>query len=437
MGGDTPTRNGPGHWLICGLGYGDEGKGSVTDFLCSPQVSDPARTVVRYNGGAQAGHNVVTADGRHHTFSQFGSGTFHGARTFLSRFMMVDPLTLAAEARHLEEVGVRDPFSLLSVDAGALLVTPYHVAANRARERARGAGRHGSCGMGIGETAAWAAERPSLAPRWGDLLSPDILYGKLQVLRDHLEEGVGPLDPDIAWLAGALFRRTVREVAERTTVAMAASHLKRDLASAPAVFEGAQGVLLDEQYGFAPYTTWSTTTFANAEKLLGECGAMTAGVTRLGVIRAYMTRHGPGPFPTEDPSLRLPEPHNITGPWQGTVRQGHLDAVAVRYALDVAGRAAGIALTHADTAAACGQLRICGAYETSSGPVTTLAGLAAAGSQEMTATVAAARPVYGDPVADWPEAVSDALGVPVTVVSAGPAADGKRIRAVSPAWAAG
>lgn len=100
------------------------------------------------------------------------------------------------------------------------------------------------------------------------------------------------------------------------------------------MFEGAQGVLLDEWHGFHPYTTWSTTTFGNAETLLAEA-AMTA--TRLGVVRCYLTRHGPGPLVTEDPTLELPDPHNGRNEWQGAFRVGHFDAVALRYAIEVAG----------------------------------------------------------------------------------------------------
>ena len=145
------------HYVVCGLGFGDEGKGSVTDFLCSSRSRDPAHAVVRFNGGGQAGHNVVTADGRHHTFAQFGSGSFTpGVRTHLSRFMLVDPLALAAEAAHLIAAGVPGALGRLTVDRDARLVTPYHQAANRARELARGRDRHGSCGMGIGETARYA-----------------------------------------------------------------------------------------------------------------------------------------------------------------------------------------------------------------------------------------------------------------------------------------
>ena len=175
------------HYIVCGLGFGDEGKGSVVDFLCSPRLPSPARTVIRFNGGAQAAHNVLTADGRHHTFAQFGSGSFTpGVRTHLSRFVLVDPLALAAEAAHLASAGVPDALDRLTVERDALLVTPYHQAANQTREAARGRDRHGSCGMGIGETVRYALAWPGDAPRVADCAAPRKLARTLGCLRDRL-----------------------------------------------------------------------------------------------------------------------------------------------------------------------------------------------------------------------------------------------------------
>jgi adenylosuccinate synthase len=404
------------------MGYGDEGKGGVTDFLCSPHVPEPALAVVRFNGGAQAGHNVVTEDGRHHTFAQFGSGTFQGARTHLSRFMMADPLTLLAEARHLEEVGVRNPARLLTVDADALLITPFHVAANRARERARGDGRHGSCGMGIGETAAYALHAGPAAPRFGDLLAPDVLYAKLGQLRRHLEPDAGPMD-DAARLAGRLFGHHVRDLAEETAVH--GSHLLSLLNQGPVVFEGAQGVLLDEVHGFAPHTTWSTTTFANAEALLAGTGHTAV---RLGVTRAYATRHGPGPFPTEDPALRVPEPHNALGEWQGAFRQGHLDLVALRYALDVTGGIDALAVTHADTTETMPGLKACCGYALADGITGDLSALLRGGvaMEALSEMLMTARPAYRDlPPGGSVAAIAEVLAAPVAVISRGPTAMAK------------
>ena len=145
------------------------------DWLCAQGARDardaaddrgrPVQAVVRFNGGAQAAHHVLGPGGETHAFAQFGSGTFTpGTRTFLSRFMLVDLFALVAEAEHLTSFGVPDPFGLLAIDPAALLTTPYHRAANRAREEARGEGRHGSCGMGIGETARYALDFPRGRP---------------------------------------------------------------------------------------------------------------------------------------------------------------------------------------------------------------------------------------------------------------------------------
>ncbi len=441
-----------GHVIVVDLGYGDAGKGTIVDWLCARTASStrsaqsrPVQAVVRFNGGAQAAHHVLARGGARgaghngerggqhsaepHAFAQFGSGTFtRGTRTFLSRFMLVDPLALVAEAEHLHRLGVPDPFGLVAVDRDALLTTPYHRAANQAREEARGDGRHGSCGMGIGETASYAIEHPEDAPRVGDIASRRTLMNKLGKLRDRLPVGSAPVPPpdDVA--------DVYRAVAQRLTLT-GNGYLEKLLRQGPVVFEGAQGVLLDEWRGFHPYTTWSTTTFANAETLLREAGD-AAGATRLGVARAYQTRHGRGPFPTEDPTLAIPEPHNANGRWQGPFRTGHLDAVALGYAAEVAGGVDAIALTHLDTARRhAGDLRICRAYDLNGravgriepGPPQDL------GYQEaLTAMLLRARPVYDetkpDTGEDWADAVAGILRAPVVIRSHGPAVTDKTWR---------
>jgi adenylosuccinate synthase len=413
-------------FIVVDLGYGDAGKGTVVDWLCTPASGHQIAAVVRFNGGAQAAHNVVTADGRHHTFAQFGSGTFTpGVRTHLSRFMLVDPLALAAEDAHLAAVGIRDALDRLTVDRDALLTTPYHQAANRARERARGAQRHGSCGMGIGETARFALGHPADAPRAGDCAAPRLLARKLAGLRDELTSELGPLDaPGLEDL-----RDAYSAFAARVTL-VGDGYLRQLLRRGPAVFEGAQGVLLDEWRGFHPYTTWSTTTAANAETLLAEAGQTAV---RLGVVRTYMTRHGPGPFPTEDPTLEIPEPHNRRGAWQGDFRTGHLDAVALRYAIEVTGGVDAIALTHLD-AAGRHPLRLCTAYEIGGQRLDRIRpgqerDLTA--QEEITRMLLGARPVLADPGDSWPSVAAQVLGAPVMLESRGPTAADKRALAGS------
>jgi len=191
------------------------------------------------------------------------------------------------------------------------------------------------------------------------------------------------------------------------------------------VFEGAQGVLLDEWRGFHPYTTWSTTTFANAEQLLAEAGQTGF---RLGVTRCYLTRHGPGPFVTEDPGLALPEPHNCHNRWQGAFRTGHFDAVALRYAIEVTGGIDAIALTHLDTAERQPGLRICRSCQSQRRTLTRLAPSPARdlGYQaQLTRLLQTARPVYSHPDGNWAAIVEQETGTPVVLRSYGPTAADK------------
>jgi adenylosuccinate synthase len=390
------------HTAVVDLGYGDAGKGTVVDLLCASQ---DVRAVLRFNGGAQAAHNVITEDGRHHTFAQFGSGTLRGVPTHLTRFMVVDPLALASEAKALG-----NPFHLLTVDGDALLATPWHRAANRRRETGRGAERHGSCGMGVGETMSYAEKHPD-APRVSDVLSPSRLRQRLAAVRDALGDCAVPIDDAVD--AYRAFGETVRIVG--------ASYTDSLLEKGPCVFEGAQGVLLDEWRGWHPHTTWSTTTFDNAF-------ALCPSVQRLGVVRTYTTRHGAGPFVTEDPALDLPESHNGLDPWQGTFRTGHFDAVAHRYAVEVAGGVDALAITHLDVPERCPDLRICTSYEggwdrIEPGPPRDL------GYQErLGARLHGTRPERMYRPDDWAAAISTHLGAPVLLESYGPLSSQKKLR---------
>ncbi len=348
------------HRIITDLGYGDAGKGTAVDYFCE---RENIRAVIRFNGGAQAAHNVVTPDGRHHTFAQFGSGSFHeGVRTHLSRYMLVDPLAMRNEAAHLIGLGVRDVWSRLSVDEFALVTTPLHVAVNHARERARGAGRHGSCGMGIGETQSFANEFPNEAIRAGDLHSWLDLNRKLTFLAGYYQNEGFEFDfgsESITSIAAHLFEAAA---AINIVSPWETSFL---LEEGPCIFEGAQGVLLDEDRGFHPYTTWSKTTPDNAMRLLREANVPDEDITRIGVMRSYMTRHGAGPFVTEDDDLfaDFVEPHNAHGEFQGGWRVGHLDFVALRYALAAAGGMDALFVTHLDQAEASPLLQYCRQYE--------------------------------------------------------------------------
>ena len=441
------------HVAVVDLGYGDAGKGTVVDAICA---AGPVRAVLRFNGGAQAAHNVVTEDGRHHTFAQFGSGTLRGVPTHLTRFVVVDPLALAAEAAALG-----NPFGLLTVDGDALLATPWHRAANHHRERQRGGDRHGSCGMGVGETMAYAAEHPD-APRVADVLSRTRLRRKLAAVAADLgpvietrperpggastagrsragsaagRSGVGSA-PGRSWVGSSAGRPGVGssagpsldDVVEafvafgRAVTVVGAGHTDRLLREGRCVFEGAQGVLLDEWRGWHPHTTWSTTTFANVAAL---CGSFR----RLGVVRTYTTRHGAGPFVTEDPALDLPEAHNGRGEWQGAFRVGHFDAVAHRYAIEVAGGVDGLAVTHLDAPARCPGLRVCEAYTVDGEPWTRIVPGRARDltyQAQLTARLRRARPATLRRPDDWAGELGGLLAAPVVLESSGPGTADKK-----------
>ncbi|MBR8742547.1 adenylosuccinate synthetase [Nocardiopsis sp. MG754419] len=403
------------HEIVVDLGFGDAGKGVTVDLLCA---TGDHGAVVRANGGAQAAHNVVTPDGRHHTFAQFGAGTLapNGpVPTHLSRFMVVDPFALASEAAHLASLGVKDPLSLLTVDRRALISTPWHQEANRARERARGDDRHGSCGMGVGETMAYALDHPESAPTVGDCATPGRLRRKLVALAEALG-GHGP-EPEECLDAYTAFAARVRLVDEE--------YLPRLLSRVPVVFEGAQGVLLDEWHGFHPHTTWSTTTTANPLTLLAEAGR-PGDARRIGVLRTVTTRHGAGPLVTEDPGLGalLPERHNGVHPWQGAFRVGHLDLVATRYAVAATGGVDALVVTHADAPARLGRdLSWCTGYLDEAGePLRIAPGPTGDLDRQsaLTRRMHGARPVLAPIPGEPADALAHALGAPLAAVFSGP-----------------
>lgn len=355
---------------VLGLGFGDCGKGLFVDALTRHWQ---AHTVVRCNGGAQAGHNVVTpaeanSPSRHHTFSQFGAGTFvPGVRTLLVDPMIVHPTALLVEAEALARAGVTDALSRLTIDGQCRITTPFHQAAGRLRELLRGDAAHGTCGVGVGETVRHALEHPGQEIRYADLApsnprNPGSLTDRLQTIRQTILAELLPQcrsgiavavtrevellnDEALAakWLASA-------NALARQCPPAAPEEIRRQLTQPGCVlFEGAQGVLLDEWRGFHPHTTWSSINTAAVDRVASRFGIASA-IEHLGVLRTYLTRHGAGPLPTHDTSLDavLPEPHNAGAGWQGDFRRGHPDAVLLRYALAAVGSLSGLLISHLD-----------------------------------------------------------------------------------------
>lgn len=209
-------------------------------------------------------------------------------------------------------------------------------------------------------------------------------------------------------------------------------HLARMAGMGTLVFEGAQGALLDEWRGFHPHTTWSTTTALNAQTLLAEAGLAPGYV--LGATRGFTTRHGAGPFPTEDTSMdkALPEAHNGIGEYQGCWRVGHLDLVALRYGLDVVGHVDGIALSHLDVVEASGAVQAATAYSVDGREVWRLPlgrWQDLEHQQRLTATMSIARRAWTS-MADAATCVAlvESLGMPVQVEATGPAREDRKTR---------
>ena len=339
-------------FVVVDLGYGDAGKGTTVDYLVR---KEKAGLVVRFNGGCQAAHNVVLPDGRHHSFSTWGSGTLAGAPTYLSEYVFVDPLSAFYEAEALIRLGIRNPYSYLYVSPDCPMILPWHLAENRIREIARGEERHGSCGIGFG--AAVGDDLAGYRVRFGDIGSGKAyLRGLLRADRDRkMEELVSEFGADFDIPSG-LYDLLYGSIDELVGIY---SHFFGLVGISPPeaiidypmsiVFEGAQGVLIDQVAGTAPYRTWSDCTFENAERILKRFKRKLS-VTRLGVVRTYMVRHGPGPFPTEDETLDyLPEPHNEENEWQGPMRRGYADFEKLDYAIGACDRKVdALVVTHMD-----------------------------------------------------------------------------------------
>lgn len=321
---------------VIGANYGDEGKGLVTDYL-----STPDSLVVRFNGGAQAGHTVVTSDGRRHVFHHFGSGTFQNAATFLSRYFILNPILFARELAELGTHGLR-PHVML--DRHAPVTSPYDMMLNRAVERARGTQRHGSCGMGINETIQRHAQPPfrldldgvlQASGSWSCRASERLRAILRRIRSDYVpqretELGVaGAVDRTCGKDDEGVLEHYIHDV-ECMVGHCSVGSFQGALTSRTwqeIVFEGAQGLRLDMDSHDFPYVTPSKTGMTNVLALMQSAG-LRDPVNAYYVTRTYVTRHGTGPLPHEvvrRPYAKVDDPTNIANEFQGALRFGWLE----------------------------------------------------------------------------------------------------------------
>lgn len=318
---------------VIGAGWGDEGKGLAVDALAASLGGDVV--VVRSNGGAQAGHGVHTPDGRHHVFHHIGAGSFTGARTHLSKHIVAHPMVFFDELRALEAKGVTP---LVSMDPRAQITTPWDMAINQSLEYLRGGSRHGSCGLGFGETIERSEKGYGLS--FEDLSSgdlPDILKA---IYKEWVTPRLEELDlvnrdyPLKQILTGQLELRDVfiedcRNFASHVAIEADAYVGEAD----HVIFEGAQGLRLDMDLGEFPHVTRSLTGLPNMIDVALEAGIAEIEVTYM--TRAYGTRHGAGPMPHEH-GIQPPAYAEVTdltnapNEWQGDIRYGDLDLDGMR-----------------------------------------------------------------------------------------------------------
>jgi len=310
---------------IIGGGYGDEGKGLMTDYYASA-LTNPV--VVRSNGGAQAGHTVVTPDGRRHVFSHFSSGTFAGAPTYLSEFFVVNPILFAREHRQfVKDFGFAPT---VYIHPHAPVTSPFEMLINQSLEHMRGEDPHGSCGVGFGETFE---RRKRMHLVWGmsylaqinkDMLHEDFVRLREEYVPQRVDlNNVGQVFRDVI-NNEQLFEDFIMDLTymmDHVEVRYYDAIWDRDT-----IFEGAQGLLLDQDYGHFPHVTRSNTGMRNISVIMEQLVTNFRQMNVNYVTRAYTTRHGAGPLAFEQSMPEwVKDNTNVHNEWQHGLRYAPLD----------------------------------------------------------------------------------------------------------------
>ncbi|MCK6400802.1 MAG: adenylosuccinate synthase [Sphaerotilus natans subsp. sulfidivorans] len=351
--------------VVVGTQWGDEGKGKVVDWL-----TDHAAGVVRFQGGHNAGHTLVI-NGKKTALQIIPSGIMReGVPCFIGNGVVVDPTHLLSEIERLEAAGL-DVRSRLFISESCPLILPFHVAVDKAREALRensGAGKIGTTGKGIGPAYEDKVARRAL--RVQDLKHPDRFAKKLRDLLDlHNFALTGYLKSE-ALEFQPIFDHAMK-LAEQLKPMMADVGVLIDQANRAGgsiLFEGAQGTLLDVDHGTYPYVTSSNCVAGNAAAGSGVGPGMLNYI--LGITKAYTTRVGSGPFPTEldwDTPGTVGHHLSTVGQERGTVtgrarRCGWLDAAALKRSILING-ISGLCLTKLDVLDGLSEIRMCTGYE--------------------------------------------------------------------------
>ena len=346
-------------FIVLGAQWGDEGKGKMTDYL-----AEEADVVVRFQGGNNAGHTVEVGD-RQYKLHLIPSGILYDNKlNVIGNGVVVDPKALFEEIGYLEKEGVKVTPEKLIISDRAHLIMPYHRVLDILKEKARGKNDIGTTGKGIGPCYTDKFERCGI--RVCDLLHEDVFEEKLRenikMKNEYITKVLGgeALDAEEILVQYKQYAEKIGPFVKDTSVKVYDS-IKEDKT---VLFEGAQGMLLDIDHGTYPYVTSSNTTAGGVSNGIGVGPNMITNA--VGITKAYTTRVGKGPFPTEL--------ENETGEWIRTKghesgvttgrsrRCGWLDLVIVKSAVRVSGLTS-LAVTKIDTLAGLDKLKVCVGYK--------------------------------------------------------------------------
>ena len=423
----------PGY-IIVGMQWGDEGKGKTVDFL-----TENADIVVRYQGGNNAGHTVVV-NGKETILHLIPCGILHERTTcIIGHGTVIDPAVLIQELDDLEAAACQVN-GRLHISEAAHVIMPYHRIIDGAQDRFRGKNRIDTTRRGIGPAYADKANRIGI--RFGDLLDTETFKEKLRTALEYKnllltrifdEE---PLDYDEILGEYAAYADRLRVYASDTVEILQQAQSDGKMV----IFEGAQGAMLDLDHGTFPYVTSSTTmpggVFAGAGIGLGQIDGV------IGIVKAYSTRVGEGPLPTElhgEEGERLREAGKEYGATTGRPRRrGWLDIVPLRRAAKICGLTH-LVLTKPDVLGEFDTIRICTAYE--------IDGIKTDHFPNLLARLEKAEPVYEEmpgwktdisscrswnefpkEAQDYISRIEELAGVPISVISVGPGRDQTVVR---------
>lgn len=414
--------------VVIGAQWGDEGKGKIVDWL-----AEETSGVVRFQGGHNAGHTLVVG-GKKTILRLIPSGILHETlECFIGSGVVVSPEALLGEIDELNAAGVKNVEGRLKIAPTATLILPYHIALDQAREASRGSGKIGTTGRGIGP--AYEDKVARRAIRMVDLFDIEKLKTKLQanieyynIQLQHLHKAE-PVKFEEVLAVVEKFSSRIKPMISDVSRTLYEKNQKGE----KLLFEGAQGTLLDIDYGTYPFVTSSNCLAGAASAGAGVPPQMLNYV--LGIVKAYTTRVGSGPFPTElfdDIGAGLAERGHEFGSVTGRARRcGWFDAAALKRSIQVNG-ISGMCITKLDVMDGIEEIKICTGYQLPDGSKTDILPFGAD-------AVAGCTPIY-ETMPGWTEStfgvkafdklpanakaylkrIEEVCGAPVAIVSTGP-----------------